>query len=203
MNAVIYDAIGLMKAAGKVRSDDQVMRLPEEKIVRIAEDILAALPLRKVSEMCREELGIAGGISEQVLSRFWSRFARWYLIARRRAASELASDVAAEAEREPGKFDAAMIDAIKQKAFELAISPTADPRDVKNVLMLVLKAGDQDIKKSELSLSERKFQRETCDLFLKWQEDQRAREIAAGGGTHSEKIEALGRAMFGDTWEDA
>lgn len=52
-----------------------------------------------------------------------------------------------------------------------------------------------------LALDTARYQRETCGLFLQWSEDKRAREIAAGTGSQAEKIEALGRAMFGDTWE--
>ena len=46
-----------------------------------------------------------------------------------------------------------------------------------------------------------KFQRETCSLFLKWAEDQRAQEIAQGSAPNSEKIDKLGALMFGEDWK--
>lgn len=52
-----------------------------------------------------------------------------------------------------------------------------------------------------LELERAKFQRQTCDLFLKWRENARALAIADGPGTHDEKVEALGQAMFGDLWK--
>ncbi|MCW5556618.1 MAG: hypothetical protein KIT22_02050 [Verrucomicrobiae bacterium] len=52
-----------------------------------------------------------------------------------------------------------------------------------------------------LALEQDRFRRDTCALFLKWAEDQRAKEIAQGSGTNAEKIEALGQLMFGGDWK--
>lgn len=51
-----------------------------------------------------------------------------------------------------------------------------------------------------LELEREKFQRQTCELFMKWREDRRATEIADGPGTSEDKVEKLGKAMFGDLW---
>lgn len=52
-----------------------------------------------------------------------------------------------------------------------------------------------------LALEREKFQRTTCELFLKWHSDERARSITEGPGTNAEKIEKLGEAMFGELWK--
>lgn len=52
-----------------------------------------------------------------------------------------------------------------------------------------------------LELERSKFQRQTCELFLKWHDNHRARNIVDGPGTSEEKIEKLGQAMFGDLWK--
>lgn len=52
-----------------------------------------------------------------------------------------------------------------------------------------------------LELEQKKFRRTTCELFLKWAEDQRALDIAHGNGSTGDKTEALGLLMFGDLWE--
>lgn len=57
---------------------------------------------------------------------------------------------------------------------------------------------DVRIKGKALELEEKKFQVQTCELFLKWCEDQRAKEIVDGKAANSEKIEALRQLMFGD-----
>ena len=57
------------------------------------------------------------------------------------------------------------------------------------------------IARQQLALDRAKFQRETCSLFLKWAEDQRAQEIAQGSAPNSEKIDKLGALMFGEDWK--
>ncbi len=53
-----------------------------------------------------------------------------------------------------------------------------------------------------LELEQQKFRRQTCELFLKWRDDDRARTIADGPGNAADKIEKLGQAMFGDLWNE-
>jgi len=55
-------------------------------------------------------------------------------------------------------------------------------------------------KDQDLKLAREKFQRDTCELFLKWQNDERAKAIAGSNATNAEKIEQLGLAMFGEDW---
>ena len=55
-------------------------------------------------------------------------------------------------------------------------------------------------KDQEIQLEREKFRRTTCELFLKWRDDERARTIADGPGTNDDKIEQLGQAMFGELW---
>jgi len=54
---------------------------------------------------------------------------------------------------------------------------------------------------AQLALDRDKFKRETCELFLKWSEDNRAKEIAASSGSNSDKIAKLGELMFGEDWQ--
>jgi hypothetical protein len=56
-------------------------------------------------------------------------------------------------------------------------------------------------KDQEIRLAEKKFRRQTCELFVEWADQARAREILASPGSNSDKIEALGQAMFGDLWK--
>lgn len=58
-----------------------------------------------------------------------------------------------------------------------------------------------ELKRGQLLLDRQKFQRETAELFLKWSEDKRAKEITAGTGTNADKIERLGQLMFGEGWK--
>lgn len=55
--------------------------------------------------------------------------------------------------------------------------------------------------RADTALNEARFRRETCELFLQWAADQRARDIAASPTSNAEKIEQLGALMFGEDWE--
>ena len=60
---------------------------------------------------------------------------------------------------------------------------------------------DQALKREDQLLARQRFQRETCELFLRWAEDQRAKEVVASEGGNESKIERLGQLMFGPVWE--
>lgn len=57
------------------------------------------------------------------------------------------------------------------------------------------------LQKEKLGLERQKFQRETCELFLKWHEDKQAQEVLRGNTSNTEKIEQLGKLMFGEDWK--
>lgn len=52
-----------------------------------------------------------------------------------------------------------------------------------------------------IALEEQKFRRSTCEIFLKWVEDERARGILALAINNDEKTERLGQLMFGEDWK--
>lgn len=64
------------------------------------------------------------------------------------------------------------------------------------------KAAQNEVKLQQgerrLALEEARFQRQTAELFLKFYEDKRAKEIAEGKGTSDVKIEQLKLLMFGE-----
>lgn len=78
--------------------------------------------------------------------------------------------------------------------------------------LFLLRAGDQekvkiDIRKKVLEqrdqvidLSRKKFQRQTCELFIKWAADDRAKKVIESRASNAEKLEQLGQVMFGEDW---
>jgi hypothetical protein len=107
-------------------------------------------------------------------------------------------ELAEEAEKNPGQFDKATIDAIKQRAFELSISPGCNPKDVKALFALVLKARDQEGDAEDRKLERVKVEVMTCENFLAWFKDQKAREIAESNISTPDKIKALRQSYFAD-----
>lgn len=55
-----------------------------------------------------------------------------------------------------------------------------------------------DLAAQALSIQRQKFEIQSCELFLKWFTDARAREIAQSQASNSEKIEALRKTYFAD-----
>ncbi len=73
--------------------------------------------------------------------------------------------------------------------------------DAKRTLLMGEK---QALDKERLSLDRQKFQRTTCELFLKWYEDEKAKNVVEDKTINNDaKTEALGRLMFGKLWEPA
>ncbi|HMO03935.1 MAG TPA: hypothetical protein PKC67_02390 [Kiritimatiellia bacterium] len=48
-----------------------------------------------------------------------------------------------------------------------------------------------------LALQQKKFERETCKLFLKWYTSEKAKEIAEGKATNTVKVDQLRQLIFG------
>lgn len=175
------------------------MTLPEEQRAQLADWLLSGLPYYKAKQLVKQEFKVATSLA--ALSAFWEEYCGPALIRQRHQAVTTADQLAEEASKHPGQFDSATIEALKQKAFELSINPGAHPKDVKSLFMLVLKARDQDLDERQLALARDKFQRDTCELFLKWYADKRAKDIAGAKGVGTtEKVDRLGELIFGEDW---
>lgn len=59
-----------------------------------------------------------------------------------------------------------------------------------------------DQKREDQALARQRFQRDTCELFLKWSEDRRAQGIVKDSAAPTAaRIERLGELMFGEEWK--
>ena len=183
----------------KPRSDSKLLNLPEEQQAQLAEWLLSGLPYHRVRPLVKKEFKIS--TSSAALYQFYQTVCSAELIARRKRAVSTADEIADQAVKMPGRFDSATIDALKQKAFELSINPGADPRDVKALFMLVLKARDQEIDRAQLALDRDRFEVLLCEKFLAWFKDGKAREIAESQASNGEKIKALRKAFLADVDE--
>lgn len=56
-------------------------------------------------------------------------------------------------------------------------------------------------KDEELALEREKFQRDTCEMFIKWSQDQRALQVANAPLSNEQKLNDLGKLMFGELWD--
>lgn len=162
---------------------------------------------------------VAGPIDERNLSKWrYTGYAAWLKqrdrLLQTRDLAAYAHDLAQAKGGDIAQGAAAIAAGRILEAMEAAADAGADPATLKDLITAVssLRAGDiaqqkADIareqlkqKNRELELAETRFQRETCNLFLKWNADERARQVAAGQGSNEEKIEQLGQIMFGQDW---
>lgn len=134
---------------------------------------------------------------------------RWYKSrAMERVLEEIASkakfsrDVVAKFAQANGQLDPAFKALLQQMAFELVSSPNPDPEALSQVIGLALKAGDQELKRGALALDRSRYQRETCELFVKWMANEQAKQIALAPTSNAQKIEQLGQLMFGEGWKE-
>jgi hypothetical protein len=180
----------------KPRSDSKLLNLPEEQQAQLAEWLLSGVPYHRAMELCQKEFEVKTCFA--ALSRFWNAVCQPALLARRAQAVRTADAVAEEAKKTPGAFDAATLDAIRQKAFELSISPQAAPREVKALFMLLLKARGQDLDAQELKLHREKFEFDAARAALA--QLGQLRHIAQQTGLDERaKLQAARAALFGDT----
>lgn len=141
----------------KPRSDSKLKaQLPAEQRAQLAEWLLSGMPYHKARPLLEKEFGVSTSI--RALSDFWDDVCSATLITQRREAASVADDLAEEARKNPARFDEVTIDAIKQRAFELSISPKAQPGDVRKLFMLILKHRDQALEERQIDQKIREYE---------------------------------------------
>ncbi len=186
----------------KIRRDAKLKSLPVAQQSAVFEIAAKSGITNATLDRMRAELAIDVR-SLKTLSEFW----HWYQLPQQRISRELetAGSITALVVE---KMRATKPEVSDEDLFTLGQRVFAERaialQDVDAWVATQGAARDQErtaIKAQELELAKQKFQRETAELFLKWAEDQQAREITASGSTHAEKIERLGQLMFGEGWK--
>ena len=177
----------------KPRADAKLLNLPEEQQAQLADWLLSGMPYHAAKAEVFKEFKVSCSLS--ALSGFYAEVCVPVLLKRRSQAVMAAEEIAEEASKAPGRFDQATVDAIRQKAFELAISSTAKPKDVKSLFMLLQKSRDQELAERKIDLDTRRV----AILEAKLAQVQAAvNEAKAAGGITPEtlsKIEAAAKIL--------
>jgi hypothetical protein len=168
----------------KPRPDSRLKTLPEERQEQIAEFAKTHSLLEVVAWLKAD--GFA--TSQAALSGFLS----WYALRDQLKRNEsTVESVLEQLKKTNPEMTETQLFAAGQSFFSALAIETQDPLAWKATQSLRLKAAEQ-------ALDEKKFQRETCELFLKWWADQQARDVVESKATNSEKIERLRQLMFSD-----
>ena len=166
-----------------------LLTMLEEQQAELADALISGMTYWQAIPWLQEKFGVTVK-SISAFTPFWAAWCEPRLLARRRRAVHTSEEIAEEASKNPGQFDAATIDAIKQRAFELSISPGCNPKDVKNLFALVLKSRDQERANKELDLEREKFDR------LKRQ-DEESRKVATNPTLTAEEKQQRMREILG------
>lgn len=175
-----------------------LLQMPEGDQARLADWLLGGMTYHEANLLLEKEFSIAPG-SLSRFTPFWSEVCVPQLLLRRRRMAGTAAERAKEATANPAEFDRATLDALQQKAYELAENPQADPKDVKAILTLLLKAKDQSLEERRLELDLSKFKIEEDAFFQRLLKS--AAEINASNLSNAEKIAAMRQAAFADVDE--
>lgn len=133
-----------------------LLNMSEVNQARLADWLLGGMTYHEANLLVEKEFGIAPSASLGRYSRFWEQVCVPMLLRRRDRMAGTASERAKAAVENPAEFDKATLDALQQKAYELAESPTSNPKDVKAILTLLLKAKDQSLEERKISILEKK-----------------------------------------------
>lgn len=183
----------------KPRSDSKLLNLPEEQQAQLVEWLLGGIALHHARDLVSKEFGVS--VSLSALSQFYQAAVAPHLLRRRDRAVATANEVAEAAQSTPGRFDAATIDALKQRAFEMAIAPMTKPADVKAFFMLLQKNRDQELKAETLKLDREKFEFNAAEQALAALSD--LQQIARNPSMDERaKITAIRQRLFGQLPEE-
>lgn len=129
--------------------------------------------------------------SEAALSEFWS----WYGLSQQLKRNESTVETLLKRYREINQNATAEELMQAGQAFFSALA--LEQQDAKT-WYLTQQVG---LKKEQLTLDRKKFQRDTCELFIKWYADEEAKKIMSSNMPTAEKTERLGQRMFGELWK--
>lgn len=189
----------------KPRCDSRLKNLPEERQGEIA-DYAAEHGLVKCAAWLRDD-GVA--TSKSALGEFlgWLQLRGQF-----REDESTAESLVEQLKKEVPALSEEQLDEMGQRTFSLLSIRRQDlggfvkVRSARSKAVLereklkLREVAEKRLQES-LGLQREKFQRETCELFLKWAEDKRAKGIVEKGVSNAEKIERLGELMFGEDWK--
>ena len=170
--------------------------LPEERQAEIIE----LMRDRSLNETVKELAKDGFKTSRTALGEFWSW---WHLRQRFNQVGAFSEQMVEMLKEEAPRISDETLERYGQRLFK-ARAIEMEQADPEAAALIWHRMQKLRLQGEIVQLERQKFQRETCRLFLKWAEDERAKQIANRGGMEQgEKIQALGHLMFGEDWNAA
>ena len=108
------------------------------------------LSYKAIAKKLRTEFGIS--ISSSAVGQFYKNHVVEHLKVLRQRAVNVAAGYVEAAVKEPGQFTAAMVDALEAKAMQACFDPSADTKDLKIFLELVLRWQETKLRSLEVEM---------------------------------------------------
>jgi hypothetical protein len=137
-----------------MKTDLTLLELPQDQADQLAAWLLEGIPFTKALPMLEKEFGILATMEQ--IAVFWDVACIPTLIQSRSKAASTAEEIAKTAEQTPDRFSQATLALLKQRTFELLLTPKLDVNDFKSLFALVLKNEEQTMQARRLELQDKK-----------------------------------------------
>ena len=149
--------------------------------------------------------GLGCAVSSGRLSQWWgarqqSRLEE-QLLDRVASGAQLSREIEAKFARNAPPEIATIVQILRTLVLQLSVKGQADHTLLGLVSDLLKRVMDWErVKQAQaaLQLERERFRRETCELYLSWSEDQRAKDITASSASNADKIASLYGLMFAE-----
>lgn len=108
-----------------------------------------------IVDMIKEDWGFS--VTIMMLSDYYRDNVAQYLITQRQRNIDVVTEVNSDLAKNPAEFVPASLDSLKRMAWRLANDPSPDPKAIKIVFELVLRFGEQEIKRQSIAVKLRKL----------------------------------------------
>ncbi len=142
-----------------------LLNLPEEQRAKLANWLLGGMPYHLAKQLVSKEFGVEVR-SLSTFSSFWEEACLPYVLERRRQMLKAAAARTGEALDNPDAFDDATVDALKQRAYELAEAPDSKAGELRAIVLLLLKYQEQKLKSQKMNLDREKWEFDAAQLCI-------------------------------------
>jgi hypothetical protein len=158
----------------KPRSDSLLFSLGIEDQEKLNNWLLENHSLTEVQKFLAAEApeGMGLKVQQTTLRRYYDRVMPEYIASRRQSALATARHLKTAIETDPNEFDAPTLDALKQRVFELTLSPESNPDTIYKLYRLVLRAKDQELAREKFEYNASKSIMKNFDKIAKIMRDR-------------------------------
>lgn len=139
----------------KPRSDSKLEALTEAQKADLESWLLGNMSYENAVALAKKEFGVQTSVA--ALHGFWQSFVAPRRIARRQRAAQMSDQMVEEIAKNPAQWDDTLKDGLKEAVCNLLASPKPDTEAIFFLMQCVAKTNDQEIKKQQIELSDRRL----------------------------------------------